>query len=268
MTSSTNKISGIRLLSILVGASIRASFSPFRQFAAQATVMLANNFIFFLTWILFFQAFDDIGGWQLDDIALLFGLVATAHGIMVVVFGSVRDIARRINAGELDVLMTEPPHLLSQLLAAESNPMGWGDIATGIAMLVFWADIGITDVPLVFFCVAASLTVLTSALIAFNSLVFWAGSLEGLTRMYFEFIVTFSTYPGSIFTGAVRFFLFTIVPAGFAGFLPVALLRDPQWWEAAALLGGAAGFAVLALTVFSRGLAHYASGSGFVSRGG
>jgi ABC-2 type transport system permease protein len=51
------------------------------------------------------------------------------------------------------------------------------------------------------------------------------------------------------------------VPAGFVGFLPVELVRAPSAALAAAALGAAVGWTLLALFVFGRGLRRYASGN-------
>ncbi|HET7560029.1 MAG TPA: ABC-2 family transporter protein, partial [Limnochordia bacterium] len=79
--------------------------------------------------------------------------------------------------------------------------------------------------------------------------------------------IHFSTYPGAIFQGGVRVFLFTLVPAGFLNTMPVEIMRrfDPLF--AAECLGAAAVFAGLAWQLFAAGLRRYESGNLLQMRG-
>jgi len=74
-------------------------------------------------------------------------------------------------------------------------------------------------------------------------------------------LITFSTYPTTLFTGLVRVILFTAIPAGFIAYVPVRFLREWQPWQMAAVLGAAVGYSLLATFVFSRGLRRYESGN-------
>jgi viologen exporter family transport system permease protein len=65
----------------------------------------------------------------------------------------------------------------------------------------------------------------------------------------------------------LRLVLFTILPAGFVGYLPVALVREPSPARAVLLCAGAAGYLAFAVLVFHRGLRRYASGSRFSTFG-
>lgn len=267
MTRTLSRRTGtLRLLAILVAASLRASLRPRRVFIAQATMMILNNTIMFVIWVLFFSAFESIGGWLLEDMALLIGIVATAHGLLFVLFGSLRHIAMRVNAGELDIYLTQPVPPLGQLVTQQSNPTGWGDMIMGIALLIWFADVGAASAPLIAVCTLASALVMAGSYIIINSFVFWARAWEIVAQRYFEFLITFATYPGSIYTGAIRFFLYTIVPAGFAGFMPVDMIRNPAAETLLILLAACGTYGALGLAIFKTGLARYTSGSQFSER--
>jgi ABC-2 type transport system permease protein len=76
-----------------------------------------------------------------------------------------------------------------------------------------------------------------------------------------EFTLTFSLYPRTLFSGELSFVLYTVLPAGFVGFVPAELVRAPSPALAAAALAAAGVWVGLALFVFRRGLARYASGN-------
>ena len=68
-----------------------------------AAMMLGNNLIIFSIWLIYFARFSNLGGWKLEDMGLLIGIVAWAFGLTVVIAGGVRDIAQVIVDGRLDV---------------------------------------------------------------------------------------------------------------------------------------------------------------------
>ena len=74
-------------------------------------------------------------------------------------------------------------------------------------------------------------------------------------------MLTLSLYPEALFSGGIRLLLFTLIPAGFIGYLPVSLLRAFRWEGLAACLAGTLFFAALARLVFERGLRRYESGN-------
>jgi ABC-2 type transport system permease protein len=66
-----------------------------------------------------------------------------------------------------------------------------------------------------------------------------------------------------LFGGPLRFILFTVLPAGFVGYFPAELIRQPTFTAVLAAVGGALGFSALAVFVFSKGLERYESGNRF-----
>jgi ABC-2 type transport system permease protein len=70
-----------------------------------------------------------------------------------------------------------------------------------------------------------------------------------------------------LFGGALRLVLFTVLPAGFVGYLPVRLIHAPSVTNVAILLIVATAYMGLAVLIFDRGLRRYASGSRFTTFG-
>jgi ABC-2 type transport system permease protein len=65
----------------------------------------------------------------------------------------------------------------------------------------------------------------------------------------------------------MRWILYTVIPAGFVGYLPAELIRVPTAGTAMAVAGGVVVYAVGAVWVFERGLRAYSSGSRFATFG-
>jgi ABC-2 type transport system permease protein len=73
-------------------------------------------------------------------------------------------------------------------------------------------------------------------------------------------MLLFSSYPGSIYTGATKFVAYTILPAGFVVLMPVRLLAQPSLAMLVEALAAAGGYLVLALVSFHFGLRRYRRG--------
>ena len=265
-TRPTRRVGTLRFLRELLRTNLKANLALRGAFWLQAVFMAVNNLVFFVIWWIFFDAFEEVRGWRLGDMAALYGVVAMSFGATVVFAGGVRDLALRISEGDLDALLTQPRDVLLQSVASRSFASGWGDLASGFGLLVVSGVLSPANLVVAPVAVAISVIVFASTGVLLGSTAFWLGRTDALARQLFEFMVTFSLYPAPIFSGALRLVLFTILPAGFIGYLPVALLRDFSVETLAAAVGGAAVYASLALLAFRRGLAVYASGNQIVGR--
>ncbi|MCA9926468.1 MAG: ABC-2 family transporter protein, partial [Anaerolineales bacterium] len=73
--------------------------------------------------------------------------------------------------------------------------------------------------------------------------------------------ITFATYPNALFTGMARVILYTVIPAGFVGAVPVQMIQTHSGELLLVLLGAAVVLWVIAVAVFYTGLRRYESGS-------
>ena len=74
-------------------------------------------------------------------------------------------------------------------------------------------------------------------------------------------MISFSTYPPTLFQGAVKILLYTVIPAGFASYLPVETLRSMSATDALLTVGGALGLLAAGTGAFYLGLRRYESGN-------
>lgn len=255
-----------RFLRVLVAHNLRASVAQRGAFWLQVALMALNNLLYCVTWWVLFQRFDRIRGWVLEDVLALYGIAATAFGLSVALAGGVRDLSRSIVDGDIDTLLTQPRSVLLQAATARSLAAGWGDAASGLILLGLGGHLTLANVPVLLLGVTLSFVVLTATGVVFHSAAFWLGRVESLARTLWEFLISFSLYPPSLFGGAVKLLLFTLLPAGFVSYLPVELVRDFNATDALLAVAGAAFYAWLASVVFERGLAHYESGNRLLVR--
>ncbi len=256
----------IRFARALVATNLQATFALRGAFWLQAAFMAANNVIFFTMWWIFFDRYEEIGGWRLADMTALYGIVALAFGLAVVLFGGASDLARKIAEGDLDPFLTQPKDPLLHAAASRSYASGWGDVASGIALIALSGYLTPASIPMAVVGALCGMVVFTAVAVLAQSSAFWLGPTQEWAQQAWEFLVTFSVYPQTIYGTFVRVLLFTVIPAGFVGFLPATLLRAPSAWALGATVAGAALFAALAVLVFRRGLRRYASGNRFGAR--
>ena len=234
-------------------------------FAMRVVLMAVNNGIFFTFWIVLMSRVPRIRGYSLGDVALLYGVVALANGVAVFVAGGAQYLARVIHDGELDALIAQPKPTLLYAAGLRSQPSGLGDIVSGLIMISLSGRVAPVGIPIVLAAGAAGAMVLVSTAVLMHSAAFWLGRTESASRQLYEVTLMFSLYPDTLFTGPMRWILFTAIPAGFVGYLPAEAIRAPSLWTASALGAAVVAYAVVASSVFARGLRAYSSGSRFAT---
>ena len=243
-----------------VRLAIRTSLADRTNFLLQAVGMAVNDGFFLLLWFMFFNGFRQIGGWTRNDVALLLGLIMEIVAFAGVFFGGYRDLAATVLRGELDVLLTQPEALLPRLVARESIANAWGDLLVGAILLTTSARLSPAMIPAALVGFVCGLTVYVSSGVVYASLAFWFSGARSFARDLTDFMLLFSSYPGSIYTGASKVVAFTVLPAGFIVLTPVAFLRQPTLSTLAIMLGAAVGYLALAQVLFSAGVRRYRLG--------
>ena len=251
----------------LVGTNLKAAVALRGSFLIQVVFMVLNNFTFFVFWWVLMRRVPSLRGWHLEDIQLLFGIVATSFGLTVTFAGGVRYLGRLIDEGELDTLLTQPKSVLVHALGMRLQPSGFGDVLSGLIFIAWSGQVTWRDVPIVSIAIIASALVFVASGIVFFSLAFWLGRIDSIARQLWELLVTFSLYPEPLFGGMLRLALFTVLPAGFVAYLPARVVHAPSMANVAALVIGASAYLALAVWVFNRGLRRYTSGSRFSTLG-
>ena len=247
----------------LLATNLKASLAQRAAFTMQVLFMILNNVTFFVFWWALMQRVDTIRGWNLADIKVLFGIVAAGFGLAVTLAGGVRHLARFIDEGELDTLLTQPRAVLPYALGLRMQASGVGDVLSGIAFILWSGQVSWRGLPAMAVAVVASAAVFTACGVLFFSLAFWLGRVESFARQLWDLLVTFSLYPEPLFGGLLRVALFTLLPAGFVGYVPLRLVQEPTLARAAALVAVACVYLAVAAAMFQRGLRRYSSGSRF-----
>jgi ABC-2 type transport system permease protein len=253
----------LRFARALIATNLKASMILRGAFTMQVVFMALNNITFFVFWWILMRRVPEIRGWRLPQIQVLFGTVAVAVGLAITVAGGVRHLGRLIDEGELDVLLVQPQPVLLHAVGLRSQASGFGDMLSGLALIGWSGQVSWFDAPRVGLAIVAGALVFAASGIIFFSAAFWLGKVESVARQLWELLITFSLYPEPLFGGVLRLVLFTLVPAGWVGYVPARLAQQASVGQALLLTAVAGTYVLLAIIVFDRGLRHYASGSRF-----
>lgn len=231
------------------------------SFLTQAIGMMANDFMYFVIWIIFFDRFKDVRGWGIQDMYITYGVLASSFGLVSLLFGNAFNLSDIIAKGRLDYYLSLPRPVLLHTISSRMIASGMGDFTYGFVSYAISGQF--TWDGLLRFVLATLLAAVVFAafLILMQSLAFWFGMMSNFSQLALNAMLTFGIYPITLFDSYAKLILFTIIPAALMGAVPAEFITQFTWQTLAELLLGALIFLGLAVTVFRIGLKRYESGS-------
>lgn len=236
-------------------------------FWSQVLGMILNNCVWIVFWTVFFKRFDNLGGWTVKDVLTVWAISGAGYGLAYSICGNALNLASMITRGQLDAWMLYPRALLSHLLVGRMSATAFGDVIFGVVVYGFFVK---PDLPhFLWFCalsVSAAIVFVGFSVLT-SCLSFFVGNAEGLAETSRFALVTFSTYPASLFEGALKLLLYTVIPAGLVSYLPVEALRTMSVELTLMCFGGSLTVLAVGVAVFYWGLRRYESGNLMEMRG-
>jgi ABC-2 type transport system permease protein len=251
----------LKFLSALWKTNLASAMEYRVAFISQSIGMILNDGVYFLVWIIFFDRFKDIRGWQLTDMFLVFGVSAGAFGLAGMLFGNSFNLGDIIVNGRLDYYLSLPRPTLLHVLASRAVPSGFGDFLYGFISYFASGQFSLVGLGRFSLAMALAAVVFVSFLVIIQSLSFWLGTGDTLTGIATNAMITFALYPITLFNNAAKLILFMVIPAAFMGAVPAGFVRSFSWSALGQMFLAAIGFLALALLLFHLGLRRYESGS-------
>lgn len=251
----------IKFLIFLWKTNIQAAMEYRVAFISQMIGMILNNGVYFIFWIIFFSRFKNLNGWQLSDMFLLFGVSASAFGLVAFLFGNYDSLSDIIAKGRLDYYLSLPRPVLLHAIAGRTIASGMGDFTYGFLSYLASGLFTLDGLGRFIFGIALAGCAFLAFMIIVHSLSFWVGNASGFAGMASNAMLTFALYPVSLFEGSAKFILFTLVPAAFMGAVPAAFVHHFSWTLLAEIFLADFILLGLALLIFRAGLRRYESGS-------
>ncbi|MBP2384186.1 ABC transporter permease [Brachybacterium sacelli] len=195
-------------------------------------------------------AFGTIAGWDVFEVAFLYGLRLTAHGVCTINFGQHRASAQVVRDGDWDRYLLRPASPLMQLLTRFFNPGTLGDLVLGLAILgVAASQVGVdwTAGAVAYLALAAIGGGLVEAglQIGISGLDFRMGPTTRVKDTIDRVLTDFGAYPMTIFGTAGTYLLTFPLPLAFMAYLPAAIVLGhegelvvPTWFALISPLAG------------------------------
>lgn len=231
------------------------------SFLLTAGMMMINNIVWIVFWGLYFNRFQVLNGWELHDVMMLWAVSAGGFGLMATFFGNASRIANIIATGQLDVYLAQPKPVLLHVLISRMSVSAIGDVLFAMLVFAIFGDKSAAGIAKFGLALAIATVIFIFFTVIVNCLAFWLGNTEGLSIQLFNALLTFTTYPTSIFKSWGKLVLFAVIPAGFISYLPIGLLREIDLPFLAGALAVSALLAAGGTLLFYRGLKRYASGN-------
>ncbi len=183
---------------------------------------------FIFIWVVL-SRFQALAGWSLGQIAFLYGLRLTTHGLFVSLFGSLSELDEQIREGKFDRYLVRPLNPLLQIMATEVRVSAVGDILGGVALFlaanalvrVDWSPAAIAYFLLAIAggCLIEAALKLAVAAFSFRTL-----NTTSLVYVIDNVVSNFGNYPLSIYGVGVRWLLTFGIPVAFIAYFPAAVL--------------------------------------------
>ena len=227
----------------------------------------------FVTVALVLERFNNIAGWTLTEIALLYGIVEASFGVMDMLFSGFDpgNFGRQyVRLGRLDQLFLRPASITLQVFASEFIIRRVGRILQGFLILGFALlnNPGILQpLPLLFLTIVCISTVcfFGGLFIVGAAITFWTVESIEVINIFTYGGSEMMSYPMDIYQDWLRSFFTYILPAIFLVYYPALWLLgkpDPLGMPAfAPFLSPFVGVGVLlaSLAFWQFGLRHYQS---------
>ncbi|MFN8511227.1 MAG: ABC-2 family transporter protein [Thermomicrobiales bacterium] len=258
----------LRVYLWLVGAQMRAQLQYRASFALQICATFVSLFAEFVAILILFHTFQDLGGWRVGEIALLYGLVSIALGLVDMFASGFERVSTLVKAGEFDRLLTRPVSPFLQVLASDVQMRRLGRIAQGIVTIVLatrWVGIDWTPVSLgvaVAGVLSSSVVFLTVWVISAASC-FWTVEQSEIQNVFTYGGAELASYPIHIYGRAVQSVFLYVVPLALTSYYPaLVILGKPDPLGLPRVLGllapvTATTFFIVGLGCWRLGLRHY-----------
>lgn len=227
-------------------------------FLTNICFMMLNNATFIIQWVILFRIKENIGGYTISDVMLLWGVCASGFGLSRIFFARAFSLSDLIINGKLDSYLVQPKNVLLSVLTSSTDTSAIGDLFYGILVMCIFS-FGLRRFALFIIFSVTGAIIATAFALLMGSLSFWLVRVEIFGSNMVNIMLSFSTYPDGIFKGAVRFLIYLIIPVGMSVYLPVHIMLDFDLTGFLTVLAYTVLITALSVFVFYRGLRRYSS---------
>jgi len=234
-------------------------------FITNILFMILNNASFIIQWVILYSLKDNVGGYTLKEVLLLWGLASGTYGIAHFFFKKAFNLSDIINNGKLDSFLVQPKNVLLSTITTDVETAALGDLLYGYIILFIYGFTIPRFILYTLFIITGGL-ILTSIAVILGSLSFWFQKSDIISDTGNSLMIHFATYPDGIFKGIAKILLFTLIPVGFTVYIPVKILSDFNIINFLLILGVTVFLILLAFIIFYKGLKKYSSSNLMIAK--
>lgn len=234
-------------------------------FITNILFMMLNNASFIIQWVILFSIKEEIGGYTIKEVILLWGIASVTFGVSHILFHKAFEISDLIINGKLDTFLVQPKNVFISVITSETSISAIGDLIYGYICLLIY---GITFKNFVLFTVFAMTggIIVTAFASIVGSLSFWMVKGDRLADSLNLTMTNFATYPGTIFKKIIKIIMYTVIPVGIANYLPLETILDFNIINFVYIILFTAIITLIAFKIFNKGLKRYSSSNLMTSR--
>ncbi len=231
------------------------------NFIFEFVLSLLEVGMYLFYWKLFLGISSGIPGVPFEQLAALvvFNHVIYA-GADTLIGDNVWDARDIIVRGGLDTFLAQPKSAVFQLFFSGAQPMRAIQVVVGTVLYFFFQPPSPASVALYVFGVLIGVSIFLSWIITIHTLTFRLGNSSAVYKLL-STILHFAKKPARIFSLAIRFVLYTVIPAAYLGAVQSEQTVHFDAPIAAGLVVLAVASPFVAAAIFRRGLKRYESGN-------
>ncbi len=227
-------------------------------FITNIVFMILNNASFIIQWLILFSLKEEIGGYTIKEVILLWGIAASVFGISHILFNKAFELSDLIINGKLDTFLVQPKNVFLSVITSDTSISAIGDLIYGYICLFLY---GITIKNFILFTIFTITggIILAAFVSIIGSISFWIVKGDILVDTLNNMMVSFATYPGTIFKNTIRIILYTVIPVGIANYMPVDTIINFSFMNFVYIIAFTIAIVILAFYIFNTGLKRYSS---------
>jgi ABC-2 type transport system permease protein len=269
--TATRQVGGtfaIRSYSDIARLWVRASLAYPTSFVLMSISGFLITALDFVALWLMFTHLEELGGFTLIEIALLYGASSIGLRTADLLIGSVEQIGLHIRTGRLDQMLTKPVPLLVQVCADNFSLRRFGQISQAVVVFV-WGCYAVDWTPprvlVAILMIVSSGVIFFGLFVAFSCVQFWTTDSTEFANAFTYGGNTITQYPLSIYPQEITKGLTFLLPIAFVNWYPCLYLLDrddpfglPSWLQFCSPIAAAVVLGV-ALLAWRTGVRHYTS---------
>ncbi len=215
----------------IIASRVRSQLAYPVSFALDCVAQALGQALELVVILVVFGRVQSLGGFERDEVLLMYGLAGIAFGLADLAVGQLDDLPRWIRTGEFDVLLARPLGALAQLATSDLQLRRLGRVAVGLAVLVVVvAGAGVEPTPLNLALLVATplvgMVIICAIWVATCAVSFWVVEGREVANAFTYGSSLTTSYPVTVFGPWLRRVFCFAVPSAFVAYFPALALLD------------------------------------------